>query len=296
MIKKFIALSMMLLIIILSVGCSKDENIVTVATKPHTEQYILGELITQLIENHTDIEVDLITGIAGGTANIHPAMINGEIDIYPEYTGTGWLTVLKQDLIKDPMELYKKVKKQYKEEFNIVWLDLYGFNNTYAISMKEEVAEEMGIDTYTDLAKKGNELVFGANYDFYEREDGYNGLVKTYNLNFKSEEEVDIGLKYEALKAGEVDVINAFSTDALLKKYNLRVLKDDKAYFPSYYAATLIRQETLDKHPELEEILNMLSNEISEKEMVDMNYEVENDNKDPKDVAKSFLERKGLLQ
>lgn len=296
MIKKLITLSMMLLIIVLSVGCAKDENIVTVATKPHTEQYILGEIITQLIENHTDIEVDLITGIAGGTANIHPAMINGEIDIYPEYTGTGWLTVLKQDLIKDPMELYKQVKKQYKEEFNIVWLDLYGFNNTYAISMKEEVAEEMGIETYTDLAKKGNELVFGANYDFYEREDGYNGLVKAYNLNFKSEEEVDIGLKYEALKAGEVDVINAFSTDALLKKYNLRVLKDNKAYFPSYYAATLIRQETLDKHPELEEILNMLSNEISEKEMVDMNYEVENDNKDPKDVAKSFLERKGLLQ
>ena len=294
--KKVLGVMVVFVIILGIVGCSKEEEKLVIATKPHTEQYILGEIISQLITAHTDIKVDLIEGgIAGGTANIHPAMLKGEIDIYPEYTGTGWLAVLKKDLINDPVELYSQVKKEYEEEFGIIWMDLYGFNNTYAISMKEELAKELGIESITDLASKSEGLIFGANYDFYEREDGYNGLSDVYGFSFKDNVEVDIGLKYEAIKADEVNVINAFSTDALLKKYNLRVLADDKNYFPSYYAATLVRKEVLEKYPELEEVLNMIAGQISDEEMTSMNYEVENDKKDPKDVAKSFLERKGLL-
>lgn len=222
-------------------------------------------------------------------------MMNGEIDIYPEYTGTGWLFVLEQELISDPMALYEATRDKYAEEFNIKWLDLYGFNNTYALALPKDKAAELGIETYSDLAMSGKDLTFGAEYDFYEREDGFPNLSKTYGFEFKDEKELDIGLKYAAIGGGEVDVINAFSTDGLLVEYDMKVLKDDKNYFPTYYATTIIRNETLEKYPELEEILNRLADQISDDEMTKMNYMVEKENKDPIDVAKEFLEMKGLL-
>ncbi|WP_242985348.1 glycine betaine ABC transporter substrate-binding protein [Vallitalea okinawensis] len=277
------------------VACGKDEKKVVVASKPHAEQYILAEMITQLIETHTDIQVEQKLGIGGGTANIHPAMEKGEIDIYPEYTGTGWLFVLKEELINDPEQLYVEVKAKYMEDYNIQWLDLYGFNNTYALALKKPLADELGISTYSELALKGNGLNFGAEYDFYEREDGYPGLENVYGLEFEDKIELDIGLKYEAIASNEVDVINVFSTDGLLKKYELTVLEDDKNFFPAYQPSTLIRSETLKEYPELEEVLNMLAGQISDEEMIQLNYLVEKENKDPKDVAKEFLVEKGLI-
>ncbi|GAA0178687.1 hypothetical protein SH2C18_16950 [Clostridium sediminicola] len=294
----FRKISIMLIALIMSISlfsCNKNNNKLVIASKPHSEQYILAEIITQLIEANTDIKVEQKLGIGGGTSNIHPAMVKGEIDIYPEYTGTGLLFVLKQELISDPNLLYEKVKKDYLEEYGIEWLDLYGFNNTFAIAVKKSVAEEYDLETYSDLAKVSENLTLGAEYDFYEREDGMPGLSKMYGFKFKDKKEIDIGLKYDAIGSDEVDIINVFSTDGLLKKYNLKVLKDDKNFFPAYQAATLIRKETLEKYPELKEILNKLSNQISDDEMIRMNYLVEKENKDPKDVAKEFLEKKGLL-
>lgn len=291
-----ISLIILSLIMIISlVACGKDEKKVVVASKPHAEQYILAEMITQLIETHTDIQVEQKLGIGGGTANIHPAMEKGEIDIYPEYTGTGWLFVLKEELINDPEKLYIEVKAKYMEEYNIQWLDLYGFNNTYALAIKEPLADELGISSYSELAMKGKSLNFGAEYDFYEREDGFPGLESIYGLEFDDKIELDIGLKYEAIDSDEVDVINVFSTDGLLKKYDLTVLEDDKDFFPAYQPSTLVRSETLDQYPELEEVLNMLAGQISDEEMIQLNYLVEKENKDPKEVAKEFLMEKGLL-
>ena len=292
--KKFAWLLIFVLVFSL-MGCQKEEKKVSVASKPHSEQYILGEMIAQMIEAHSDIVVERVGGVGGGTSNLHPAMLNGEIDIYPEYTGTGWLFVLEQDLISDPMALYEATRDMYAEEFNIKWLDLYGFNNTYALALKKDLAEELGIETYSDLASKGGDLVFGAEYDFYERDDGFPNLSKVYGFEFKDEKELDIGLKYAAVGGGEVDVINAFSTDGLLVEYDMKVLVDDKNYFPTYYATTIIRNETLEKYPELEEILNRLADQISDEEMTEMNYKVEKENQDPVDVAKTFLEMKGLL-
>ncbi len=293
--KKLLSLFLILVIVGFLVGCDKDEKKVVIASKPVTEQYILAEMLTILIEEHTDIKVEKKLGIGGGTSNIHPAMLKGEIDIYPEYTGTGWLFVLKEDLIANPDELYQAVRDRYKEEFGIQWLDIYGFNDTYALAVKNDIAKKYNLETYEDLAKVSNQLTFGAEYDFFEREDGYNGLKETYGLKFKDTKEIDIGLKYEAIGSGQVDVINAFSTDGLLKEYDLKVLKDNKNFFPPYQAATLVREETLEKYPELKSVLDKLAGKISEDEMILLNYYVDKEKQDPKDVARDFLKEKGLI-
>jgi glycine betaine/choline ABC-type transport system substrate-binding protein len=277
-------------------GCKKSTKKVVVASKPVTEQYILAEIISQLIETQTDIKVEKTFGIGGGTSNIHPAMVKGDIDIYPEYTGTGWLFVLKNDLINNPNEMYNSVKKEYKEKYNIEWLGLYGFNDTYTLAVKESLAEKYNLKNYSDLAKVSGELIFGAEPDFFERPDGYEGLQKTYGLKFKTNSQMDIGLKYTAIEANKVDAINAFSTDALLKKNNLISLVDDKNFFPSYQAATLIKSETLKKYPELKQVLEKLTGKITDEEMINMNYQVESEKKDPVDVANEFLKSKGLLK
>ncbi len=294
--KKIISILIIVITIFIMVGCQNQEKKVIIASKPMAESYIIAEMLGQLIEANSDIKVEYKTGIGGGTSNIQPAMEAGKIDMYPEYTGTGWLFVLKEELINNPSELYEQVSKGYKDVYNFKWLELYGFNDTYALSMDRELAEKYGIETYSDLAKNSSEFVLGSEYDFYEREDGYPGLVDEYGFAFKETKDMDIGLKYKAIGAGEVDVINNFSTDGLLSEYDLKVLKDDKQFFPAYQAATVIRQETLDKYPELEGILNKLAGKISDEEMQQMNYYVEHDNVDAKVVANEFLIMKGLLK
>lgn len=294
--KRILAGLILTAILLTITACSSEEpKTVVIASKPHSEQYILAEMLSLLIENHTDIKVEKKLGIGGGTSNIHPAMLSGDFDIYPEYTGTGLLFVLKEDLITDPDELYKRVQDRYLEEYNIKWLGLYGFNNTYALAVKESTAQTYNLETYDDLALASKDLVFGAEYDFFERDDGYEALKDAYGFEFKDTKEMDIGLKYEAIGSDEVDVINAFSTDGLIKQYNLKVLEDNKNFFPAYQAATLIRKETLDKYPELEEVLEKLTGQISDDEMIQMNYQVEKENMDPRDVAEQFLKAKGLI-
>ncbi len=170
------------------------------------------------------------------------------------------------------------------------------FNDTFGIAMKKELAKSMGIETYSDLAAKSGDLTFGAEYDFYEREDGLPGLTEVYGFDFGKTAELDIGLKYQAIGSDEVDVINVFSTDGRLEEEGLVVLMDDKYFFPDYHAATLIRQETLDKYPELNDVLELLTNQISNEEMIYMNYLVEVEKEDPAQVAKNFLIEKGLLE
>lgn len=285
-----------ILLLFLFFSCSKGSGKkVVIASKPHSEQYILGEMLTILIEQNTDISVEKKLGIGGGTSNIHPGMISGKIDIYPEYTGTGWLFVLKQKPIDDSQVLYEKVKDMYSDKFKIKWFGLYGFNNTYAFAMKKVTAEKYGIETMSDLSKYSSKFVFGANYDFYERDDGFPGLLKKYGFQFKDAKEIDIGLKYQAIDSDKIDVTTAFTTDGLLLKYDLKILKDDKRYFKTYYAATLIREETLKKYPELAEVLKLLEGQITEEEMIKMNYRVENDKEDPRKVAEDFLKSKGLI-
>jgi len=292
-----LVLAVVMSIALLAAGCAgtKDVKKVVVASKPFTESYILAEIIAGLIENNTDITVERKLGIGGGTSNIQPAMEKGEIDIYSEYTGTGWLFVLKKTDLVDKDAMLAQLKKEYSSLYKIKWLDAYGFNDTFALAVKNAFAKENNVNTYSDLAKISNKYRFAAEYDFYEREDGYPGLVKTYGFAFKETKDVDIGLKYEAISSGQVDAINVFSTDALLLTNDLKVLTDDKNFFPPYYAATLVREETLAKYPELEAVLSKLTGTISNEEMIAMNSAVDNDKKDPKVVAAEFLKSKGLI-
>ncbi|MBP9477885.1 MAG: ABC transporter permease/substrate-binding protein [Sebaldella sp.] len=268
---------------------------IVIATKPSAEQLILGEILSLLIQENTDITVEKKFSIGGGTSNIHPALIKGEVDIYPEYTGTSWLFVLKQKQALESKEMYEKIKKEYEEKYKLEWLGLLGFNNTFSLSMKEELANKYNIKTFSDLAKLSEQFRFGAEFDFFEREDGFPGLKKLYGFNFKKLTELDINLKYKAIGSGEVEVINSFSTDSLIKKYNMVTLKDDKNFFPSYDAGFVARKEILDKYPELIPLINKLNGQINDNTMINLNYQVEVENKNPEDVARKFLEEKGLI-
>lgn len=268
---------------------------VVLASKPMTEQYILAEILTLLIEAETDIEVEQTLGIGGGTSNIHPAMENGEIDLYPEYTGTGWLFVLKEEVLRDPDELYEAVKAAYMEEYGIHWTGRYGLNNTYSIAVTPEAAEAYNLQTLSDLGEASPELTFAANADFLERDDGYPGLEETYGFAFGDIKEIDIGLRYQSIQSDDIDAITVFSTDGQLQDADVVLLEDDKNFFVFYDGATLIRQETLDRYPELEEVLEMLTGLIPNDEMIAMNYAVEVEKEDPAKVAEEFLQEKGLL-
>ena len=293
--KVYINLALLLVVLVVAMAntqpfSSNNKDSVTVASKPTGEQFILGEIMAQLIENETDLQVIRKFGIGGGTTNIHPALLNGEVDMYVEYTGTGWMNVLKQKLPPDNRVPLTEIQALYEEQFQLKWLGLLGFNNTYALAIPDSLAQQFNISTNSDLARNSQHFTFGAEFDFFERPDGYDGLVKKYGFHFASINEMDINLRYNAIVQGKVNAIDAFTTDAKIVAQNLKVLEDDLNYFPSYEAGIIISMQTLEAHPELEELLCRLNGKINTATMMHMNYEVEVENKDPKTVAQSFIE------
>ena len=274
--KRDLLLLPLLAFFLLTTACKDRKNTIRIATKPMTEQFILGEMLKLLIEQDTGLAVEITKGIGGGTSNIHPAMLKGEFDIYPEYTGTGWLVVLKKDSLK--------------------WLSPYGFDNTYSLAVGEPLAKKYDLTRFSDLARYPDQFIFGAEYDFFEIHEGYEALCQYYDLKFKKTRDMDIGLKYEAIKSGKVDVMNIFTTDGQLNGANLTVLKDDKNFFPSYYCTTVIREETLKAHPELEQTLEKMKGILTNAEMAELNYEVDIAGRPEQTVAADFLKKKGLLR
>ena len=274
---------------------SKKDKTINIATKPMTEGYILGQMLTELIEQDTDLKVNMTTGVGGGTSNIQPAMVKGEFDLYPEYTGTSWEAVLKKEGSYDESK-FDELQKEYKEKYNLEYVNLYGFNNTYGLAVNKDIAEKYNLKTYSDLAKVSNNLIFGAEYDFFEREDGYKELQKVYNMDFKKKIDMDIGLKYQAMKDKKIDVMVIFTTDGQLAISDVVVLEDDKKMYPSYRAGTVVRSEILSEYPELKPVLEKLNNILDDKTMADLNYQVESEGKKPEDVAREFLQEKGLLE
>ena len=281
-------------LIIVSVVPSRQKETIHIATKPMTEQYIIGQMLESLIEQNTDLKVELTQGVGGGTSNIEPAMEKGEFDIYPEYTGTAWNMVLKKNGLYTE-KLFDKLQKQYEEKLDMKWEGMYGFNNTYGLVVRREIAEKYNLKSYSDLAVVADKLTFGAEYDFFEREDGYNALCDAYGFSFKKTMDMDIGLKYQAIEQNKIDVMVIFTTDGQLSVSDVTVLKDDKGFYPSYLCGNVVRMELLTKHPELEEIFDKLTGTISDDDMAQMNYAVESEGKEPKEVAETFLREKGLL-
>ena len=281
--------------LVLLSGCESRKDTIHIATKPMSEQFILGEMLALLIEENSDLHVKITKGVGGGTSNIHPAMVKGDFDLYPEYTGTGWLVILKKDSLLPPGQLFSELQKEYSREYGLKWVAPYGFNNAYSLAVSNEMAKKYNLKTFSDLALYPDLFTFGAEYDFYEINDGYADLYAYYNLKFKKNLDMDIGLKYEAMKSGKIDVINIFTTDGQLSHANLTTLKDDKHFFPSYYCATIVREETLKEHPELEGILEKMNGILTDQEMADMNYKVDVEHRTEREVAVEFLKKKGLL-
>lgn len=280
-------------------GCSvaaESSEPVQIATKPMTEQYILGEMLKAVIENETDYTVEITKGIGGGTSNIHPAMVKGEFDLYPEYTSSGWVMVLDHTAegVADD-EMLEKLKEEYNENFDMTWVGMYGFNNTYALAVRKEIADEYGIKTTSELADVADQLVFGGNPDYIEREDGFNRLCETYGLEFKDVKDIDIGLKYAAIAGGDIDVTNGFTTDAQLGRDDIVVLEDDKHLQVNYFCSTVVRNEALENYPGLQEAIEKLNDILTDKEMASLNYQVEVEGKDEAEVAKEYLAAKGLI-
>ena len=271
-----------------------NRKTINIATKPMTEQYILGEMMDILIEQDTDLKVNLTQGVGGGTSNIEPAMESGEFDLYPEYTGTAWNMVLKNTDVYTE-DQFGEMQSAY-EDMGMTWTCMYGFENTYGLVVRKDIADQYNIRTYSDLAQYAPELTFGAEYDFFEREDGYDSLCETYGLNFGNTMDLDIGLKYQALAEKQIDVMVVFTTDGQLADADAVVLTDDKDFFPSYLCGNVIRSEVLEEYPQLQDVFDKLAGQIQNEDMVKMNYEAEVEGKEPRDVAAEFLQEKGRTQ
>lgn len=277
-------------------GCGKKEEIV-ISGKPWTEQFILPYILGQYIEEKTDYDVAYKEGL-GEVAIMTPALEKGDIDLYVEYTGTGLKDVLKEESEagESAGSVYERVKKGYEEQFEVTWLEPLGFENGYTLAYSKDNAYDA--ETYSDIAAVSREkkVVFGAPHAFYERKgDGYEDLVEVYDFSFSQTKSLDPNVMYEAVKSGEVDLIPAFTTDSRIQLFDLGTTKDDLAFFPKYDAVPVVRQETLEKFPDLEKVLNELAGQITEEDMLKMNARVDIDQEKPEDVAREFLIEKGLI-
>jgi osmoprotectant transport system substrate-binding protein len=270
---------------------------ISVGSKDFTEQFIVAEMYAQLLENE-GFTVERKLNL-GGTPIAHQALMNGDIDLYPEYTSTGLLTMLKLDPIQDAQEIYTTVKSGYEQQYNLTWLTPSPFNDTQALAMTKEVAAKYGIQTYSDLSQKASELILGSPAEFIEREDGIKGLQQAYGgFEFKEIKQLGTGsLRYQALLNGQIDVVVAFGTDGAIGGNDLLVLVDDKVFYPIYNVAPVIRQDTLAKYPQIEKILNDFAALLTDDIMSGLNWQVDGpEGKEPADVARAFLLEKGLVK
>lgn len=282
-------------------GGSDDKNSITVLRGQFAEIDILAEMAGMLIEKNTDLKVDFhdsMNTVAAGNA-----MVKDEIDLYISYDGTLLTTILGYDPsdVPEGEDLYDYTIETAKEDKGLMLFSQFGFENTYALGVKEEMAEENGVKTISDLKPMTEELIFGAEHEFFDEEGTmrYKPFNETYGITWKDGISLDIGLKYAAIDNNNIDVTMVYSTDGLNQKSNLRILEDDMKFFPQYYGAFLSRdtlfEEYMDVAPNLEEVLMALDGQISNEEMIAMNFKVDAEGAEPADVAKEFLQSKGLL-
>ncbi len=268
---------------------------VVIGSKNFTESFILGELFAQQIEAQTHLKVERRFYLAG-TYICQQAILAGRIDIYPEYTGTALTAVLKKPAGSDKQSVYKDVKNEYETRFGLTLGPSLGFNDTFAMEIRGEDARRLKVDTLSEAAPFAAQWRAGFGYEFMERPDGYRGLVATYGLHFAEAPRVmDLGLLTRALRDHQIDLAAGNATDGLIPALDLFVLKDDKHYFPPYEAVPVIRKQILELHPEIATALKSLGGQISDQEMQQMNYAVDSQHKDVKEVVSEFLKTKKLI-
>lgn len=272
-----------------SSGSNSAEKTIRVGSKDFTENEILAEIYALALE---DVGFKVERNMDISSSVIHTSIVNNEIDLYPEYTGTGLLTVLQMDIMTDPQEVYDTVKKEYAEQFQITWLDYASAIDGQGLFISKKASDQYGITTISDLQAHADQLRFASQGEFDEREDGLPGLEKVYGpFEWKSSKIYDNGLKYEVVDNDEADVSPAYTTEGrLVETDKFVLLEDDKQAWPPYNIAPIIRTEVLEKYPEIEEILNAISAALDTKTMTELNAKVDIDKEEVEDVAKEFYE------
>jgi osmoprotectant transport system substrate-binding protein len=295
--KKVLSLFLVSLCVVVAIAaCQSNADKVVIGTKNFTEQVILGEILAQQIESKTKLKVDRKFNL-GGTFVCHTALTKGELDIYPEYSGTAFTTILKQKAITDPKKVLETVKTEYKKQFQSEWTAPFGFSNGFAIVIRGDDSRKFNVKTLSQAAAQTPNWQAGFGFEFLNREDGFPGLSKTYNLKFgKPPKTMDLGLLYRALLDQQVDLVAGNTTDGLLSTADLVVLQDDQRYFPPYDAAPVVRTETFQRHPELRKVLDELGGLISEEEMRSLNNRVDAKKEDLKQVVREFLQTSGAVK
>ncbi|PGY09654.1 glycine betaine ABC transporter substrate-binding protein [Bacillus sp. AFS031507] len=278
-------------------GGSKEKLDLVVASKNFTEQYLLAQIMGQLLQNKTDHNITIKEGGFATSAVLNQGLKDGDLQVVADYTGTGYMNVLKNTLQPNdtPESVYEKTKKGYEKELGLTWLKPFGFNNTFTLVMKEDMAKKLNIKTYSDLVPHADKLVIGMDPAFYDRVDGYKPLAKMYGFKFKDHKEMDMALGFSAAAEGNIDVYITYITAGNIPALHLVPLKDDKGYFPPYFAAPIVSKDLVKKHPEIADVLNQLSGKLDDKTMAELNAKVDEDKKNTTDVAKEFLEKNGLI-
>ena len=266
---------------------------VRVASKNFTEQFVLAELYAQAFEA-AGMKVERKINL-GGTLIVHKALEEKQIDFYPEYTGTMLTAILKLEPMTDRAAVYNKVKEEYAKK-GLVILAEAPVNNTYNMVVTQETAAKYKLETLTDLAKVSKELKLGAGPEFRDRKDGMAGLKQVYGIEWKEDLQMAIGLRYQALQNKQIDIVNGYATDGMISALKLKRLKDDKNLWPPYYVAPVVRKEVLDANPKIAEIANRISAMLDEATIAAMNYKVDGEKMEPRDVAADFLKSKGVIK
>ena len=305
---KGISVCLVVFLLLTAAGCGgssrqaavKDTIIIYDGT--YSEMWLIHRIVKLLVEEHTGAKVEIRDQMAAPQG--FDSLCRGDADLYNSYDGTVLTTFLHLDVttIPEGVTTYDYANEQVFAEKDLRLLDKLGFQNTYVLAVTRPVYEKYGMETATDLAAAAPELIFGAEYDFFSEEGSskFNPMSAFYGLKFKDARPMDHGLKYSAMESGNIDVTVTYSTDGLNKKADLKLLEDDRGYFPEYYDAILVRaslfDEIKDTAPNLEEVLNMLTGRIDVGKMLDMTYAVDVEGKNPDDVAKAFLQEQGLIE
>jgi osmoprotectant transport system substrate-binding protein len=289
-----LALGLVTMVGAIACNSNTNNNAIRIGSKDFTEQLILGELYAQVLEDRgytVERKLNL-----GGTPVAHQSLKQGEIDLYPEYTGTALLTVLKRPSNTDPQTVYDTVAQAYRSEFNLTWLQPSAMNNTQAVVTTQEKAQQANLETLEDLAQQANQLVMIGPPEFQAREDGLPGLKQAYgDFQLQDYKAVDPGLRYTGLINQEADVAVGFTTDGEIRALDLVILADPQNVFPPAQVAPVIRQEVLIANPDIAESLNTVTTQITNETMQRLNYQVSGKNREPAEVAQEFLQETGLL-
>jgi glycine betaine/choline ABC-type transport system substrate-binding protein len=269
-------------------GCGSGPRPIVVGSKNFSEQVILGEIVAQLLEAR-GVPVDRRLNL-GGTFICHQALVSGDLDIYVEYTGTALTAILKEPFDYDVQRVYDRVRDVYRDDLNLEWGEPLGFNNTFALVMTSERADELGVSKISDLENYEATIRAGAGHEFLEREDGFRGLIAAYDLDLAvAPRGMELGLVYQAIVEGQLDFVAGNSTDGLIEKFNLVVLDDDRHFFPPYAAAAVYRPDAVERHPALGLVIETLSDGIDEPAMRRLNALVDDEGRFVRDVVAEFL-------